>query len=63
MHNFKELKVWQKARILVKEIYLLTEKLPESEKFNLTSQLQRAVISISTNIAEGAGRNTDKDFL
>lgn len=63
MHNFKELKVWQKARLLVKEIYLLTEEFPEHEKFNLTSQLQRAAISIPTNIAEGAGRNTDKDFL
>lgn len=63
MHNFKELKVWQKARLLVKEIYLITEKFPEHEKFNLASQLQRAAISIPANIAEGAGRNTNKDFL
>lgn len=61
-HNFKELKVWQKARLLVVEVYKLTAKFPSSEKFSLVSQVNRAVVSISSNIAEGAGRNTDKDF-
>jgi four helix bundle protein len=63
MHNYKELKVWQKTRLLVKEIYLLTEKFPLSEKYSLASQMQRAAISVPANIAEGAGRSTNKDFL
>jgi len=61
-HNFKELKVWQKSRLLVVEVYKLTAQFPSSEKFSLISQINRAVVSISSNIAEGAGRNTDKDF-
>lgn len=62
MHNFKELKVWQLSRKLVKEIYVLTANFPTEEKFGLISQLRRCAISIPTNIAEGSGRNTDKDF-
>lgn len=61
MHNFKELKVWQKSRHLVKEVYLLTKKFPKDELFGLTSQVRRAAVSIPSNIAEGCGRNTDKD--
>jgi four helix bundle protein len=62
MHNFKELKIWQKARILVKEIYLLTKKYPADERFGLTSQTRRAAVSIMLNIAEGSGRKTNADF-
>ena len=62
MHNFKELKVWQLSRLLVKEIYVLSSNLPNDEKFGLISQLRRCSVSIPTNIAEGSGRNTDKDF-
>lgn len=62
MHNFKELKVWQLSRQLVKNIYELTSDFPTSEKYGLVSQLRRCTISIPTNIAEGAGRSTDKDF-
>ncbi|MFK7946598.1 MAG: four helix bundle protein [Saprospiraceae bacterium] len=61
MHDFKKLKVWQKSRQLVKEVYLLTKKFPKDELFGLTSQVRRAVISIPSNIAEGCGRNTNKD--
>lgn len=63
MHNFKELIVWQKARILVKDIYILTANFPNEEKFGLSSQIKRAVVSIASNIAEGAGRGSDKDFI
>ncbi len=62
-HNFRELIVWQKARILVKNIYELTSKFPAEERFGLTSQIRRAVISIVSNIAEGSGRDTDADFI
>lgn len=62
MHNYKELKIWQKGRELVKEIYSLTKGYPNEELYVLVSQMRRAVISIPSNIAEGSGRNTDKDF-
>ena len=62
MHNFKELKVWQNARVLVKEIYLSTGNFPTEEKYGITSQIRRSAISIPSNIAEGCGRRTDKDF-
>jgi len=62
MHNFKELKIWQKSRILVKEIYSITEKLPVKEQYGIISQIQRASISIPSNIAEGSGRSGIKDF-
>ena len=62
MHNFKELKVWQKGRFFVKDIYLLTHDFPKEELFVMTSQMRRAAISIPSNIAEGSGRGTDKDF-
>jgi four helix bundle protein len=62
MHNFKELKVWQKSRELVKEIYLEVSNFPSDEKFGLSSQLKRAAVSVPSNIAEGAGRNSNKDF-
>lgn len=62
-HNFKELSVWQKSRVLVKEIYLISQDFPSSEKFGLTTQIRRASISISANIAEGCGRNSDKELV
>lgn len=54
--------MWSKAKPLVSKIYITTKGFPESEKFGLTSQIQRAAVSIVANIAEGAGRNTQKDF-
>ncbi len=62
MHNFKELKIWQKSRVLTKEVYLLTKSYPEEERFGLVSQIRRAVVSIPSNIAEGSGRNSSRDF-
>ncbi len=63
MHNFKELKIWQMSRGLVKDIYDVTRHLPHEELFILTSQMRRAAISIPSNISEGAGRNSDKEFV
>lgn len=62
MNRFKELLVWQKAIDLAVEVYQITEKLPKEERYGLISQINRSVISIPSNIAEGAGRNTNKDF-
>ena len=62
MHNFRELKVWQKSIDLTAEIYKITESFPKDERFGLVSQMRRAAVSISANIAEGTGRRTEKDF-
>ncbi len=62
MHKVEDLKIWKKSIELVKEVYLLTTHLPIDEKFGLTSQLKRSAVSISSNIAEGAGRNTNNEF-
>lgn len=63
MHNFKELKIWQKSRELTKEIYLITQKFPKEEKYDLISQIRRSAISIPSNIAEGSGRESKKEFV
>lgn len=60
--NFREYKVWQDAVDFATLVYKATSKLPWFEKKGLCDQLQRAVVSISSNIAEGAGRPTDADF-
>ena len=62
MRNFKELKVWQKSHDLTLEVYRITKNFPDSEKFGLTSQICRAAASVPTNIAEGCGRDGDRDF-
>ena len=58
-----DLQVWQLGMRLVKDIYQLTCRLPDSEKFALCSQMQRAAVSIPSNIAEGAARSGNKEFL
>jgi len=63
MHQYKELKLWQKAIEFVSEIYLVTSRFPAIERFNLISQINRAAVSIPSNIAEGAGRNSNKEFV
>lgn len=60
--RFEKLEVWQSARALAKLVYSLSDSFPQREKFGLTSQLRRAVISIGANIAEGSGKNSDRDF-
>jgi len=54
---------WQRAIELVKTIYLLTDSLPDSEKFGLMSQMRRAAVSVPSNIAEGAARRSTKEFV
>ncbi len=58
----KKLIVWQKSHELVLKVYLVSQKFPPDEQFGLTSQIRRAAISIPSNIVEGKGRGTQKDF-
>ena len=60
--TFRDLLIWQKGMQLVKEVYKLTRTFPKSEDFNLSSQMKRASVFIPSNIAEGFGRSTKKDF-
>ena len=62
-HNFREIKIWQEALVIVKEVYAFTSNLPKEEKYGITSQINRSAVSIPSNIAEGSGRNSNKDFM
>ena len=62
MHDYKKLIVWQEAVTFVTEIYRTTKSFPQSERYGLTSQINRSAVSIPSNIAEGAGRNTNGEF-
>ena len=61
--SYKELIVWQKSVELVKEIYKLTSTFPKGELFGIVLQMRRAVVSIPSNIAEGYGRKSHKEYL
>ena len=61
--SYRELGVWQKAMDLVVECYRIAKLLPKTELYGLTSQIQRAAVSIPANIAEGQGRSHTKEFL
>ncbi len=62
MNNFKDLKVWEKSIELVTLVYQNIAELPQDEKYGLTSQMKRCANSIPSNIAEGAGRTSKKEF-
>ena len=63
MRDFKELEIWRIAREINKLVYTLTGKFPRAEIYGLTNQMRRASVSVSSNIAEGCGRRTSKDFV
>lgn len=63
MHRFKELEIWKKGVSLTTNIYKATASFPKEEMYGLTSQIRRAAVSIPSNIAEGAGRNSDAEFV
>ena len=63
MNKFEDLHIWNKSMELVEKVYLLSDKLPNEERFGLISQIRRCSVSIPSNIAEGAGRNSKKEFI
>ncbi|MBW8360824.1 MAG: four helix bundle protein [Kaistella sp.] len=62
MRDYKKYDVWNLAHAITKDIYLVSQNFPREELFGLTSQIRRAAISIPSNIAEGCGRGSDKEF-
>ena len=63
INSYRDLVAWQRARELVREVYLMTEYFPDEEKYGLRSQLRRSGISVASNIAEGYGRGSGPDYL
>lgn len=63
IRSYRDLEVWQKAMDLVVECYRIAERFPRTETYGLTSQLQRAAVSVPANIAEGHGRSHTKEYL
>ena len=63
IRDFRDLHVWQKSMDFVESVYRHTASFPDDERFGLSSQLRRAAVSIPSNIAEGQGRGSDKEFL
>ena len=63
IRNHKDLEVWKKSMDLVSNIYKITESFPNKELYGLTNQIRRAAVSIPSNIAEGAARNSKKEFI
>ena len=62
MHNYRELKIWQRSMDFVVKVYEISANFPKEEKYGLTSQLRNCAVSIPSNISEGAGRATNKQF-
>ena len=62
MKDFRNLQFWQKAHNMVLKLYSVANDLPAEERFGLTAQMRRVAVSVGSNIAEGAGINSDKDF-
>ena len=63
MHQFEKLKIWQKAMDVAVHVYEISSLLPNDEKFNLIHQIKKCAVSIPSNIAEGSGTNSDKEFM
>lgn len=62
MHQFEEFKIWQKSMDINEDVYTLSALFTKEEKYGLTSQIRRSAVSVPSNIAEGAGRNTNGEF-
>jgi four helix bundle protein len=61
--GFENLEVWKKSIILVKEVYILVKFFPKEESYALSDQVRRCAVSVPSNIAEGSGRNSPKEFV
>ncbi len=61
--SYQDLRVWQQAMTLAAHVYPLTEKFPKHELYGLVSQIRRAAVSVASNIAEGKGHRSDREFL
>ena len=62
MHNFRELKIWQRSMDLVVKVYKKTKTFPKEETFGITFQIRKSAVSVPSNIAEGAGRDSNQQF-
>ena len=62
MHNFRKLDIWIDSVELADTVYVMTDAFPKSEVYGLASQMQRAAVSVPSNIAEGSGKDSDRDF-
>jgi four helix bundle protein len=62
MHNFRELKIWQRAMDLAVEVYKIVDTFPKEEKYGLSAQAKKSAVSVPSNISEGAGRATNNQF-
>jgi four helix bundle protein len=62
MHNFRELKIWQRSMNLAERVYKIIADFPKEERYGLTAQIKSCTVSIPSNISEGAGRATQKQF-
>lgn len=63
LKSYRDLEVWKRALLLVADVYRTTRRLPSEERFGLTSQMRRAAVSVTSNIAEGYGRSTRGEYL
>ena len=61
-HNFKKLNIWKNAMQLSNDVFKITKDFPKEEVYSLTSQINRSVVSVASNIAEGSSRSSNKDF-
>ena len=62
MNKYKDLIIWKKSMELAKVVYTITDKFPSDERYGIVNQMRRAAVSIASNIAEGAGRESNKEF-
>jgi len=63
VHDYKQLKIWEEARFLCGKIYEITKPFPKEEQYGLTSQMRRCSVSIASNISEGSGSGSNKNFV
>ena len=63
IYSYQDLEVWQRSKELVKTVYILTGKFPKSQQFSLVQHMQRAAVSIPSNIAEGQAKKSTRDYI